>query len=235
MRSAIWKARNKQENGLTRKKRNPWFVMLKNFSDLHFLRTSLKQQEAARRKAESERAERARVAALEHDLFRRAVGELTLMPFNDRIEPYCERPLPIARQRLADEKAALAESLSDEMDVETLLDTDQSLSFTRTGVGLDVVRKLRKGHWVIQGELDLHGMRREEARTELADFLHRAGKRGIRCVRVIHGKGLGSRNREPILKQLVYRWLVQKDEVLAFCIARASDGGNGALVVLLKG
>lgn len=209
--------------------------MLKNFSDLHFLRTSLKQQEAARRKAESERAERARVAALEHDLFRRAVGPLTLMPCNDRIEPYCERPLPIARQRLADEKAALAESLSDEMDVETLLDTDQSLSFTRTGVGLDVVRKLRKGHWVIQGELDLHGMRREEARTELADFLHRAGKRGIRCVRVIHGKGLGSRNREPILKQLVYRWLVQKDEVLAFCIARASDGGNGALVVLLKG
>lgn len=209
--------------------------MLKQFTDLHFLRVSLKQQEEARRKAAIEQAERKRVAALEQDLFRRAIGEVTPLPFDGRMEPYREPLLPIARQHILDEQAALAESLSDEMDVERLLDTDQTLSFTRSGVGLDVVRKLRKGHWVIQDELDLHGLRRDQARTELAEFLHQAGKRGIRCVRVIHGKGLGSRNREPILKQLVYRWLVQKNEVLAFCIARAADGGNGALVVLLKG
>ncbi len=210
-------------------------MSLKQFTDLQFLRNSLKQQEEARKKAALEQAELARIAAQEQNLFRRSIGEVTPLPYQDRMEPYFERPAPIARQRMLDEEAALAESLSDEMDVERLLDTDQTLSFTRSGVGPEVVRKLRKGHWVIQGELDLHGMRREEARTELAEFLHRAGKKGIRCVRIIHGKGLGSRNREPILKQLVYRWLVQKDEVLAFCIARAADGGNGALVVLLKG
>jgi DNA-nicking Smr family endonuclease len=86
---------------------------------------------------------------------------------------------------------------------------------------------------VIQDRLDLHDLRRDQARTSLAEFLRDAGKRGIRCVRVIHGKGHGSRGREPILKQLTLRWLVQKNEVPAFCVARASDGGNGALVVLL--
>jgi DNA-nicking Smr family endonuclease len=208
---------------------------IKQFADLKFLQKSLKQQEQARRIAAAEQAQRIHRAALEADLFRRSIGQVHILPSDGRAEPYREKPPPIARQRLADEQAALFESLSDEIDVENLLDTDQALSFTRPGVGPDVVRKLRKGHWVLQDELDLHGLRREQARTKLSEFLQQAGKRGIRCVRIIHGKGHGSRNREPILKQLVYRWLVQKNEVLAFCIARAADGGNGALVVLLKG
>jgi DNA-nicking Smr family endonuclease len=143
-------------------------------------------------------------------------------------------PLPIPRQHLADEQAALQESLSDEFNVDTLLDTDEALSFARTGVGADIVRKLRRGNWVIQGQLDLHGMRRDEAREALAEFLRNATKRGVRCVRIIHGKGLGSVNKEPVLKNKVRSWLVQKEEVIAFCQARAVDGGAGALVVLLK-
>jgi DNA-nicking Smr family endonuclease len=210
-------------------------MSMKHFADLKFLQRSLKEQEQARQAAVAEQAQRKRMAELEADLFRRSIGPVHVLPSNDRMEPYCEKPLPIARQHLADEEAALKESLSDEIDIDSLLDTDQALSFARPGVGPEVVRKLRKGHWVLQDELDLHGLRRDEARNSLSVFLQRAGKRGLRCVRIIHGKGHGSRNREPILKDLVYRWLVQKDEVLAFCIARAADGGNGALVVLLKG
>ena len=128
----------------------------------------------------------------------------------------------------------MRESLSDDFDVETLLDTDDQLSYTRAGIGSDVVRKLRKGHWVIQDQLDLHGMRTDEAREALGEFLRKMGRRGLRCVRIIHGKGLGSVNKEPVLKNKVRNWLVQKDEVIAFCQAKAADGGAGALVVLLK-
>ena len=142
--------------------------------------------------------------------------------------------MPIARQRLADEQAALRESLSDDFTVETLLDTDDALSYARNGIGPDVIRKLRRGHWVIQSQLDLHGLRTDEAREALGEYLRGAIKRGLRCVRVIHGKGLGSINKEPVLKNKVRNWLTQKDEVIAFCQAKAADGGAGALIVLLR-
>jgi DNA-nicking Smr family endonuclease len=143
--------------------------------------------------------------------------------------------LPIAKQRRADEAAALQESLSDEFTIDTLLQVDEALSYARSGIGPDVLKKLRGGHWVTQDQLDLHGLRVDQAREALAQFLRDATKRGIRCVRVIHGKGLGSVNKQPVLKQKVRNWLVQKEEVLAFCQARAADGGSGALMVLLKG
>jgi DNA-nicking Smr family endonuclease len=207
----------------------------KDFADLQSIRKTLKQQEQARQLADAERARSERQAKLEADLFRNSVGTVAPLPSQNRHLPNPPRPEPIARQHLADEQAALQESLSDDFDVESLLDTDQALSYARSGVGQDVVRKLRKGHWVIQDQIDLHGYRRDEARESLAEFLKKAGRRGLRCVRIIHGKGLGSVNKEPVLKNMVHRWLVQKDEVIAFCVARASDGGAGALVVLLKG
>jgi len=108
------------------------------------------------------------------------------------------------------------------------------LSFARNGIGPDTLRKLRRGHWVIQSQIDLHGMRSDEARDALGEYLRNVAKRGLRCVRVIHGKGLGSPNKEPVLKSKVRNWLAQKEEVIAFCQARAADGGAGALVVLLK-
>jgi len=93
--------------------------------------------------------------------------------------------------------------------------------------------KLRRGHWALQGQLDLHGLRRDQAREALAAFLRQARRQGLRCVRIIHGKGHGSVNKEPVLKQKVRNWLAQKEEVLAFCQARPDEGGAGALVVLL--
>lgn len=207
---------------------------IKDFAALKALSKQLKAKEEARQIADAERLRREREIKQEAELFRRSIGNVSPLEPADRAPSTLPRPLPIPRQRLADEQSALQESLSDEFNVDTLLDTDETLSFARIGVGADVIRRLRRGHWVIQGQLDLHGMRRDEAREALGEFLRNAVKRGQRCVRVIHGKGLGSVNREPVLKNKVRSWLVQKDEVIAFCQARAVDGGAGALVVLLK-
>lgn len=207
---------------------------IKDFAALKTLRASIKAQEEARKAAEEERIRREKESRRNADLFRSSIGNVKPLSHSGKAETLEPRPLPIPRQRMADEQAALEESLSDEFNVDTLLDTDHELSYARPGISGDILRKLRRGNWVIQAQLDLHGMRRDEAREALAEFLRNAVKRGMRCVRVIHGKGLGSVNKEPVLKSKVRSWLVQKDEVIAFCQARAADGGAGALVVLLK-
>lgn len=207
---------------------------IKDFAALKSLRAQVKAQEEMRKAADAERMRREQESRRDGELFHRAVGAVNLMPPSDKAHSPPPRPLPIPRHRIADEQAALAESLSDEFTIDTLLDTDEALSYARVGIGPDTLRKLRRGNWVIQGQLDLHGMRRDEAREALTEFLRNAVRRGIRCVRIIHGKGLGSVNKEPVLKNKVRNWLVQKDEVIAFCQARAADGGSGALVVLLK-
>ena len=129
---------------------------------------------------------------------------------------------------------AWKQALSDDFDVDSLLETDETLSFRRPEISADSVRKLRRGHWALQAQIDLHGLRRDQAREALGTFIHDSARRGLRCVRVVHGKGNGSPGREPVLKARVRRWLVQKQEVLAFVQARASDGGSGALMVLLN-
>lgn len=207
---------------------------IKDFAALKKLQAEIKAQEEARKAAEAERQRREQESRHDAELFRQSIGDVAPLSPSGKKETVAPRPLPIPRQRLADEQAALEESLSDEFNVDTLLDTDHELSYARTGIGPDTLRKLRRGHWVIQGQLDLHGMRREEAREALTEFLRNAVKRGTRCVRIIHGKGLGSVNKEPVLKSKVRNWLVQKEEVIAFCQARAADGGAGALIVLLK-
>ena len=207
---------------------------LKDFAGLQSLQKNLKKQEEARRQAEAERLRAEKEAEREADLFRRSIGDVAPLKSPDKLLPDIPRPLPIARHHLADEQAALRESLSDEFTIESLLDTDEGLSYARNGIGPDVVRKLRRGNWVIQGQLDLHGLRTDEAREALGEFLRSSTKRGLRCVRVIHGKGLGSINKTPVLKNKVRNWLVQKEEVIAFCQARAADGGAGALIVLLQ-
>ena len=148
--------------------------------------------------------------------------------------PTRARPLAVARQRERDEAAALAESIAGTVDAEALLETDDALSFRRHGVGIDVVRKLRRGVWVLQDEIDLHGLRRDEAHARVSLFLREATRAGHRCVRVVHGKGHGSPGREPVLKAKVKAWLVKHQDVLAFTHARPADGGHGALIVLLK-
>jgi len=191
----------------------------------------------ARRDAEREvvRERKAAAAArLERDLFAATVGQV--LPLRRTAIPLPLRPRPpaVPQQRTRDEAAALVESISDEFDVESLLETDDMLSFRRRDVGPEVVRKLRRGVWALQGELDLHGLRRDEARERVAAFLRDAARNGLRCVRIIHGKGNGSPGREPVLKAKVRSWLVQRAEVLAFTQARASEGGHGALIVLLR-
>jgi DNA-nicking Smr family endonuclease len=200
-----------------------------NLEALANIKTELERQ---RRQAALARAIRERLDR-ERRLFEIAVGPVTPLPDRGRIGPSGERPPAEPRQRALDEQAALHEAWSDEVDVETLLETDEGLSFKRRHVGADVLKRLRRGQWAIQGQLDLHGFTREQAREQLAAFLRHSVRAGIRCVRVVHGKGHGSPGREPVLKGKVRAWLVQSRDVLAFVQARASDGGHGALLVLL--
>jgi len=194
-------------------------------------------QAQAREAAALEAAARQREAqaALERELFARSVGPVWPLRAAPRAVLIRPLPEPVPAQRQRDEQAVLREAISDDFDVETLLDTDDALSWRRPSVGPDVVRKLRRGVWAIQAQIDLHGLRRDEAREHLAAFLRDAARHGLRCVRVVHGKGNGSPGRQAVLKGKVQTWLVQKAEVLAFAQARASEGGAGALVVLLSG
>ena len=170
----------------------------------------------------------------DRSLFQEAVRDAKPLPHHGKALPEKEAPPACPVQSLLDEKEALRESLAAEWTAEEWLATGDEPNFLRPGLSRQVLRKLRSGTWVIQSQLDLHGLDRHEAREALAVFLARCVRRGIRCVRVIHGKGLGSKNREPVLKLRVRHWLAQRDEVLAYCQARPVDGGSGALVVLLK-
>lgn len=203
---------------------------------LQDLKTLQRELELKRRLAE-ERAERmaaaARLAEREKRIFELSIGPITRLKDTQRALLELQLPAPEPRQRELDEQRALAQALSDDFDVDSLLETDETLSFRRPEVSAEVVRKLRRGHWALQGQIDLHGLRRDQAREALGQFIQDSARRGLRCVRVVHGKGNGSPGREPVLKSRVRRWLVQKSEVLAFVQARASDGGSGALMVLL--
>jgi len=143
-------------------------------------------------------------------------------------------PAPVPAKRQEDERAALAESLVGPLTVEDALGSGEELVYLREGLSRQVLRKLRRGHWVVQDDVDLHGMNRLEAAMRVPEFLNACMRRGLRCVRIVHGRGLGSKNREPVLKNLLRKWLMQRDEVLAYCQAPAVHGGAGATLVLLK-
>jgi len=167
-------------------------------------------------------------------LFRRAVADAVPLPPSGRADIARPRPKPIAHQRQADERQVLVDALSDPWDWETAVSTGEELLYSRPGVPTAALRKLRRGGWVIRGELDLHGHTGDEARIAVAAFLNRCMLEDRRCVRIIHGKGHGSKNRLPVLKNKVRHWLMQREDVLAFCQARTVDGGAGAVIVLLK-
>ena len=190
-------------------------------------RVRLAAAEVARQQLQQRRSESAR------ELFVRAAGAVQVLPPNGRFVATRSGPAPVPRQFLRDEQAALVEAISDAFDVSTLLEVDDQMAFRQYGIGADVTRKLRMGHWSIQRQLDLHGLRTDEARAALVGFIRESCQQGLRCIRVIHGKGLGSPGRTPVLKNKVHAWLVQKKEVLAFVQARPADGGAGAVVVLL--
>ena len=136
---------------------------------------------------------------------------------------------------MRDERAVLAESLKTHAHPDLGLASGEELVYVRAGVPVQVLKQLRRGHWVVQDDLDLHGMTSSEARIATGVFLAECVQHGVRCVRIVHGKGLRSPNRQPVLKRKLGHWLVVRDEVLAFCEARPVDGGSGAVVVLLRG
>ena len=169
--------------------------------------------------------------------FRDQMRDVAPVRSANRVEPWRSPREPVAAKRHADDQAVLAELAklargaaaegADEAEIE------EDTAFLRPGLPRDILRKLRRTHWAIQADLDLHGLSSEQAAIATAQFLTACRRRGLRCVRIVHGKGLRSRGREPILKRLVRRMLMRRDEVLAFVEPRAHQGGSGAVVVLL--
>ena len=205
----------------------------KSLQDLDAMRKKLADIAKAQKLAEQARIAAEKRTEAERNLFTRAVGKVAPIANQERVWSPPQRPSTRPLQQDLDDEAVMHESMSDEFDISTLLDADDQLSFRRPGIGTDITRKLRKGEWSIQGQIDLHGLRSDEARNAMGQFIRDAKRMGWRCVRVVHGKGLGSPGKEPVLKSKVQRWLVQKKEVLAFVQAKPSDGGGGALLVLM--
>ncbi len=172
-------------------------------------------------------------ATRDEDDFRRAVADVEPLAEPRRRASHVPRPAPIPRQSRRDAQAVLHESLAGPVSIDDALDSGVELAFLRDGLSRQILRRLRRGDWVVQDHADLHGMNRAQAAAHVADFLRECSARGLRCVRIVHGKGLGSRHREPVLKHMVRKLLPRRAEVLAFCQAPSADGGAGAVLVLL--
>jgi DNA-nicking Smr family endonuclease len=207
---------------------------INSLADLKTVKKEIDRQAAERAAAEAARAALAKKQREDKDMFAIAVGRVKALPVKNQARLVKVLPEPLALQQQLDDQNALRETMSDEWDTSSLLDVDDSLSFRRPGIGTDVTRKLRKGDWTVQGQVDLHSLRTDEAREALGSFIRESYKTGLRCVRVVHGKGLGSPGKVPVLKNKVHSWLIQKNQVLAFVQATPVQGGAGALVVLLQ-
>jgi DNA-nicking Smr family endonuclease len=207
---------------------------ISSLADLKTVKKEIDRQATERAALEAARVAVAKKLHEEKEIFSLAVGRVKPLPHKGNAHLPRSQPAPIAAQQQLDEQKVLQETMSDEWDASSLLDTDESLSFRRPGIGLDVTRKLRKGDWTVQAQVDLHNLRTDEAREALGSFIRESYKQGLRCVRVVHGKGLGSPGKVPVLKNKVHSWLVQKNQVLAFVQATPAQGGAGAVVVLLQ-
>ena len=166
------------------------------------------------------------------DLFRKAVGKIRAV-HQDKIHPHRKRRKPVPEQTLRDQREVMDSLLSDDYEPADI-ETGDELLYTRPGLQHNVIRKLRRGQYAIEAELDLHGATVVQAREAVNSFLKNARDQEKRVVRIIHGKGKSSEGKLPVLKGKVNSWLRQKGEVLAFCSARPNDGGSGAVYVLLK-
>lgn len=209
----------------------------RSLQDLRHLRAELQARRTQAQAREKALEEERRQQHLQRHLFAATVGPVQPLRGDhaSRVVQRQQPAAPRARQREQDHAAVLQEALSDAIDISSLLETDEQLSYKRPEIGDDVLRKLRRGHWSIRAEIDLHGLRRDAARTALSTFIRDCQRQGLRCVRIVTGKGLGSPGRVPVLKHKVYGWLLQKQDVLAFVQARAAEGGAGAVIVLLAG
>jgi len=170
----------------------------------------------------------------DENIFRDAIkGVKPLKIKSPKVEKLIEKPKPIAKKFLEDEKKALLDTLSDDF-VLSDNESGEELRYLKAGHSPDILNKLKKGYWVTQKSIDLHGLISEEAKAYIVNFINECKKNKIRCIKIIHGKGLRSYNKEPVLRNKVKNWLVQKDEVIAYIEAPRHDGGSGAVLVLLK-
>lgn len=165
--------------------------------------------------------------------FLTAMGDVRRHRSGTRLSVQRPAPPPIARSAEADARAVMAELLADPVDIDDL-EYGETLSYRAEGVQEGVLRRLRRGHYRIDAQLDLHGYNRHQARLAVTDFLAECQSRMWRCVRIVHGKGNGSPNSGPVLKAHVDSWLRRRKDVVAFCSARPADGGTGAVYVLLR-
>ena len=175
---------------------------------------------------------RTAVSSDDPELFRQQMGDVKPLR-NKSAAIERPRPAPIPRQSVLADREVLDEMASGRIDIAEL-EHGEELLFTRPGVKSTVMKKLRRGEFSIQAELDLHGLRSEEARNTVRAFLADCVAQRDTCVKIIHGKGLGSADKIPVLKPKLRRWLALTDHVLAFCPARPIDGGTGAVYVLLR-
>lgn len=172
----------------------------------------------------------------DNDLFKKEIGEVNPIKRKDTVDTYSQRqkPKPVAKKFLEDEKKVLADSISDNFEsIDYFLARDE-LFYIKKNHSPDIVKKLRNGSWVVEDSIDLHGLTSDEAKVALVDFISSCKLRSIRCIRIIHGKGYNSKNKEPVLKNKVKKWLIQKQEVVCFVQAPNHDGGGGALITLLE-
>jgi len=176
---------------------------------------------------------RPQISEEEQNLFRDAMRDVRPMEDDGKVSIEKKKPSPRARQHELDEQQVFEDMLSDPIDLSEI-ETGDALLFSRSGVQPAMIKKLRRGQYAVEAELDLHRMTSDEARQATSAFLQIARQHGKRCIRIIHGKGLGSANKLPVLKIKVNHWLKQRDEVLAFCSALPVNGGTGAVYVLLR-
>ncbi len=171
----------------------------------------------------------------EQRLWRQWVHQAGVTPLKSVERVLLERPAPAPRPRQREEdEAAIRQALLTPLTLDDWLEHDSDTQFLRPGVPRRVLTEMRRGRWTIRRQLDLHGLTREEARAAIGRFLSEALSAGERCVRIVHGKGLGSPGGVSILKHLSRQWLSRREEILAFCEAAPQQGGSGALLVLLR-
>lgn len=174
-----------------------------------------------------------KISDAERQLFRNILKDVRPLKQKHHYQAPQPKIKPVARQRIADDRQVLDDMFSDDFHPDDV-ETGEELLFSRAGLQTKLMRQLRRGQLSVRAELDLHGYTVVEARQALTEFLRDSLRHGDRCVRIVHGKGFGSKQKLPVLKNKVNAWLKQRDEVLAFCSARPVDGGTGALYVLLK-
>jgi DNA-nicking Smr family endonuclease len=167
------------------------------------------------------------------ELFREAVSDVKPLTQRARATPSKRKPPARARFTAADRALALVESLQGPS-VDEITDTGDEIAFRRDGVQDSVMRKLKRGEYRVEDVCDLHGLRVDEAKAALREFLAESLAHRLRCVRVIHGKGMNSGPRGPVIKTAVNMILRKTGPVLAFTSARRVDGGTGAINVLLS-